>query len=104
MTTLFDCRVLPSISWTVRDEGRELTVVAHDGRKPSKGDLLALRHPRGGAALYRCVEVDHCYNVDPANMWIARVEFVPASERIKIDPPDLPEPPLRGRDNVVAKW
>ena len=63
-------------------------VAAHEGKKPRVGDYLAL----GGTdtpALYRVTHVDLCMNVDPANMWIAQVEFVPGKVARTLDLPPL---------------
>lgn len=90
---LLDCRKsgyrMTTLSFVPRDGGRKGTVAAHEGTKPVEGDYLALDGDDGkGDALYRVTSSDWCGNVDPANMWIARVEFVPGSEAASLV--DLP--------------
>lgn len=82
---LLDCRKtdgwMSSLSYRPRDDGRTGTVSAHEGKKPNVGDYLALDADEAGVMSCYVVEwVDHCWNVDPANMWIARVRFVPGRE------------------------
>lgn len=84
---LLDCRKgdgwMSSLSWspTSSDGGRTGIVAAHEGAKPVEGDYLALSTGTSGLdALYVVESADHCYNVDPANMWIARVRFVPGAD------------------------
>lgn len=78
---LLDCRKvdgrMSSLSYTPRDDGRILSLAAHEGRKPVEGDYLILAHPDGGDVLYRVTKSDWCMNVDPANMWMATAEHVP---------------------------
>ncbi len=84
---LLDCRKrdrwMSSLSWTpnATTSGHAGTVAAHEGDKPNVGDYLALATSSPDSdACYVVEEVDHCWNVDPANMWIARVRFVPGAD------------------------
>lgn len=69
---------MSSLAYSPKEGGLTAVVSAHEGPKPVTGDYLALGTP-DKPRLYRVVKHDHCYNVDPANMWIAHVEFVPGS-------------------------
>ena len=87
---LLDCRKvgnrMSSLSFEPNVDGRHGWVAAHEGRKPVEGDYLALGDER--PALYRVTDADWCMNVDPPNMWTAKVEFVPGRETAGLD--DLP--------------
>lgn len=84
---LHDCRAYSTLSFSPHEDPQTASVYAHEGSKPDVGDYLALKAPDDQAALYRVTYVDRCYNVDPANMWIARVEFVPGAAARKLFPP-----------------
>lgn len=72
----------------MQPHGHRATVAAHEGTKPAVGDYLALPVPgtADGLACYRVTWVDLCMNVDPANMWIARTEFVHATDASRLFP------------------
>lgn len=84
---------MSSLSFSPSDEGRRGVVAAHEGVKPVKGDYLALGEP-DKRRLYRVVKHNHCWNVDPPNMWIAHVEFIPGRDvpSLKDLPADFYEP------------
>lgn len=88
---LLDCRKIDghmsSLSFSPRSGGFEGMVAAHEGKKPNTGDYLALDN-KGQMALYRVTSVNYCMNVDPPNMWIAQVEFVPGRVAQTLD--DVP--------------
>lgn len=65
-------------AFTPYDDGMRGSVACWSGRKPPEGDYLLLRNGPGSTR-YRVTHLNPCWNVDPATMWIARVEFAPRS-------------------------
>lgn len=57
------------------------TALAHGwGHGLRSGDIIAMKHPKGGFCLY-LIEVVFYYQ-DPGDMWSANLRFVPASSEL----------------------
>ncbi len=72
-------------SFTPRDGGQTGSVASWNNLHPHTGDFLLLRNGDRSTRYQVVGKVDHCWNVDPATMWIAQVKFAPRSE-INITP------------------
>lgn len=76
---VIDCRKIgyrnSSVSYTPHDGGLEMSIASHEGVKPHVGDYILLGDGESGH-VYQAYSVDWCFGVDPANMWMARANWV----------------------------